>query len=72
MTVYLLHVHFAHCLVFQLKQCARFEVLTMVVLKIQVLCVRVLLGEKLWAFQSFIASISRESSSPGINDCLTV
>jgi len=33
----ILHVHSDHCLVFQLKQCARFEVLTMVVLKIQVL-----------------------------------
>jgi hypothetical protein len=31
------HVYFVHCLVFQLKHCARFEVLTVVVLKIQVL-----------------------------------
>ena len=33
----ILYAHFVHCLVFQLKHCARFEVLTMVVLKIQVL-----------------------------------
>jgi len=53
----ILHVHFVHCLVFQLKHCARFEVLTVVVLKIQVL----------WLCQHFVgwvaAGVSRFHST---------